>query len=89
MSEMFYFLLLLQRLNEFGDLFVNSIQQHNMLCLGLYRLHTNGSKTMSLNTRFVITFPPRNMRLEPTDLVFVLMQFNRGKDVVNTQDSQL
>jgi hypothetical protein len=47
-----------------------------MLCLGLYRLHTKGA-CQSLNTRYVVTFPSRNMTLEPTDLVFVLMQFHR------------
>eukprot|EP00111_Clytia_hemisphaerica_P000082 TCONS_00000180-protein len=79
------------RINEYGDLFVKSIQEHNMLCLGLYRLHTNSSKTMSLNTRYVITFPSRDMRLEPTDRVFVLMQFkeDKGDFYTSSEDSQM
>ena len=62
-----------------------------MLCLGLYRLHTAESKTTkSLNTRYVITFPPRDMRLEPTDQVFVLMQFKReARAPVEVEDSEL
>ena len=60
-----------------------------MLCLGLYRLHETGAKkTKSLNTRYVITFPPRDMRLERTDLVFVLMQFKR-EPTVTVEDSEL
>lgn len=81
----------LGRINEFGDLFIKSIQEYNMLCLGLYRLHTKGTmSTKSLNTRYVITFPSRTMRLEPSDLVFVLMQFHGNDQTKNwMEDSQL
>lgn len=50
-----------------------------MICLGLYRLRDPVKvKDGVPNTkRYVITFPPFNFVLAPTDLVFVLVQFDK------------
>ena len=52
-----------------------------MICLGLYRFRdaqrvTSGKPSTKL---YVITFPPFNFVLASTDLVFVLMQFEKPK----------
>lgn len=73
------FLVFFQRINEFGELFLKSLQTHGILCLGLYRLHTTQTVSLkSLSTRYVITFPHRHMALEPTDLIFGLIPFGRS-----------
>ena len=48
-----------------------------MICLGLYRYRDPGQKRSE--QRYVITFPHFNFVLAPTDLVFVLMQFDSWK----------
>merc|ERR1712150_447562 len=61
----------------FGDLFLYALRTYDMICLGLYRYrdpeHVKDGK------RYVVTFPPYNFVLAPTDLVFVLMQFDSWK----------
>lgn len=64
----------------YGELFVHCLVQHNMLCWGVYRLkdsHANPHKTTPPgNNRYVICNPSADFRLMPTDLVYVLQQFN-------------
>ena len=50
-----------------------------MICLGLYRFRDAQRAITGIPStkRYVITFPPFNFVLAPTDLVFVLMQFEK------------
>ncbi|XP_057309545.1 calcium-activated potassium channel slowpoke-like isoform X2 [Hydractinia symbiolongicarpus] len=63
----------------FGDLFLYALRTYNMICLGLYRYRDAQRSSPKNSKRYVITFPPFNFVLSPTDLVFVLMQFQSGK----------
>jgi len=65
----------------FGDLFLYALRTYNMICLGLYRFRDNSRHTTGVPStkRYVITFPDFNFILAPTDLVFVLMQFDQAK----------
>ena len=61
----------------FGDLFLYALRTYDMICLGLYRYRDPDHKRSE--KRYVITFPFFNFVLAPTDLVFVLMQFDSWK----------
>jgi hypothetical protein len=65
----------------FGDLFLYALRSYNMICLGLYRFRDSQriKSNVPSTKRYVITFPPFNFVLDPTDLVFVLMQFEKPK----------
>lgn len=65
----------------FGDLFLYALRSYNMICLGLYRFRDSqrAKANVPSTKRYVITFPPFNFVLDPTDLVFVLMQFEKPK----------
>ncbi|EEB13088.1 calcium-activated potassium channel alpha subunit, putative [Pediculus humanus corporis] len=76
---------------KYGDLFVTALKSYGMLCIGLYRFRDTSSSCDASSKRYVITNPPDDFSLLPTDQVFVLMQFdpgleykpnrgNRGKD---------
>ncbi|XP_026670738.1 calcium-activated potassium channel slowpoke isoform X7 [Ceratina calcarata] len=78
---------------KYGDLFVAALKSYGMLCIGLYRyrFRDTSSSCDASSKRYVITNPPDDFTLLPTDQVFVLMQFdpgleykpsrgNRGKD---------
>uniref|UniRef100_A0A5S6QWD3 BK channel n=1 Tax=Trichuris muris TaxID=70415 RepID=A0A5S6QWD3_TRIMR len=60
----------------YGSLFLQALRRHGMLLIGLYRLQE--AQPDELTKRFVITAPPENMRLQITDLVFVLEPFDYG-----------
>uniref|UniRef100_A0A4W4G738 BK channel n=1 Tax=Electrophorus electricus TaxID=8005 RepID=A0A4W4G738_ELEEL len=61
----------------YGDLFCKAIKTYNMLCFGIYRLLDMPRTTETECTkRFVITNPPYDLELIPTDMVFCLMQFD-------------
>merc|ERR1719471_2473747 len=62
------------------DLFVGAIRQYGMLCIGLYRLRDSMSLTDTSNKRYIITAPPSDFILLPSDMVFVLMQFDAGTE---------
>ncbi|XP_046392568.1 calcium-activated potassium channel slowpoke isoform X25 [Ischnura elegans] len=67
---------------KYGDLFVAALKSYGMLCIGLYR-HVNqfrdtSSSCDASSKRYVITNPPDDFSLLPTDQVFVLMQFDPG-----------
>ncbi|XP_065208102.1 calcium-activated potassium channel slowpoke [Planococcus citri] len=68
---------------KYGDLFVNALKSYGMLCIGLYRylfrrFRDTSSSCDASSKRYVITNPPDDFQLLPTDQVFVLMQFDPG-----------
>lgn len=105
---------------KYGELFVGSLRQYGMLCIGIYRFRDPGShqhqqqqQPGSRNQpyapghhhqqqqqqqahqdpgpgvstkRYVITNPPGDFILNPTDMVFVLMQFDPGLEYVKASD---
>ncbi|XP_050981672.1 calcium-activated potassium channel subunit alpha-1a isoform X14 [Labeo rohita] len=63
----------------YGDLFCKALKTYNMLCFGIYRLRDAHINTPSQCTkRYVITNPPYEFELVPTDLIFCLMQFDHN-----------
>ncbi|XP_014488325.1 PREDICTED: calcium-activated potassium channel slowpoke isoform X16 [Dinoponera quadriceps] len=65
---------------KYGDLFVAALRSYGMLCIGLYRyrFRDTSSSCDASSKRYVITNPPDDFTLLPTDQVFVLMQFDPG-----------
>ncbi|XP_074096413.1 calcium-activated potassium channel slo isoform X11 [Cotesia typhae] len=65
---------------KYGDLFVAALKSYGMLCIGLYRyrFRDTSSSADASSKRYVITNPPDDFTLLPTDQVFVLMQFDPG-----------
>ncbi|XP_026468052.1 calcium-activated potassium channel slowpoke [Ctenocephalides felis] len=63
---------------KYGDLFVAALKAYGMLCIGLYRFRDTSSSCDASSKRYVITNPPDDFLLLPTDQVFVLMQFDPG-----------
>eukprot|EP00102_Acyrthosiphon_pisum_P023624 XP_016660834.1 PREDICTED: calcium-activated potassium channel slowpoke isoform X2 [Acyrthosiphon pisum] len=65
---------------KYGDLFVSALKSYGMLCIGLYRyrFRDRSSSCDASSKRYVITNPPDDFSLMPTDQVFVLMQFDPG-----------
>ncbi|XP_028324015.1 calcium-activated potassium channel subunit alpha-1a isoform X21 [Gouania willdenowi] len=63
----------------YGDLFCKALKTYNMLCFGIYRLRDAHHTVPSPCTkRYVITNPPYEFELVPTDLIFCLMQFDHN-----------
>ncbi|XP_051507255.1 calcium-activated potassium channel subunit alpha-1a isoform X7 [Myxocyprinus asiaticus] len=63
----------------YGDLFCKALKTYNMLCFGIYRLRDAHLSTPSqCMKRYVITNPPYEFELVPTDLIFCLMQFDHN-----------
>ncbi|KAJ8264327.1 hypothetical protein GJAV_G00147880 [Gymnothorax javanicus] len=63
----------------YGDLFCKALKTYNMLCFGIYRLRDAHLSAQSQCTkRYVITNPPYEFELVPTDLIFCLMQFDHN-----------
>ncbi|XP_018616474.1 calcium-activated potassium channel subunit alpha-1 isoform X4 [Scleropages formosus] len=63
----------------YGDLFCKALKTYNMLCFGIYRLrdaHLSGPSQCT--KRYVITNPPYEFELVPSDLIFCLMQFDHN-----------
>ncbi|CAB3226552.1 unnamed protein product [Arctia plantaginis] len=65
---------------KYGDLFVAALSTYGMLCIGLYRFRDTSSSCDASSKRYVITNPPDDFSLLPTDQVFVLMQFDPGME---------
>lgn len=63
---------------KYGDLFVAALRNYGMLCIGLYRYKDPSISGEASSKRFVITNPPADYSLLPSDRVFVLMQFDPG-----------
>ncbi|KAI4874441.1 hypothetical protein NFI96_007472 [Prochilodus magdalenae] len=63
----------------YGDLFCKALKTYNMLCFGIYRLRdAHLSSPSQCTKRYVITNPPYDFELVPTDLIFCLMQFDHN-----------
>ncbi|XP_061545892.1 calcium-activated potassium channel subunit alpha-1a isoform X8 [Phycodurus eques] len=63
----------------YGDLFCKALKTYNMLCFGIYRLRdAHLSSPSPCTKRYVITNPPYEFELVPTDLIFCLMQFDHN-----------
>ncbi|XP_031416657.1 calcium-activated potassium channel subunit alpha-1-like isoform X6 [Clupea harengus] len=63
----------------YGDLFCKALKTYNMLCFGIYRLRDAHIGAHSQCTkRYVITNPPYDFELVPSDLIFCLMQFDHN-----------
>jgi len=63
---------------KYQDLFVASLRNYGMLCIGLYRLRDAVSNNDNPCTkRYVITNPPFDFGMLPTDQVYVLLPFER------------
>ncbi|XP_063290295.1 calcium-activated potassium channel subunit alpha-1 isoform X6 [Pelobates fuscus] len=63
----------------YGDLYCKALKTYNMLCFGIYRLRDAHLSTPSQCTkRYVITNPPYEFEMVPTDLIFCLMQFDHN-----------
>ncbi|KAG7252554.1 hypothetical protein CRUP_014573 [Coryphaenoides rupestris] len=59
----------------YGDLFCKALKTYNMLCFGIYRLR---DAHVTSPSQYVITNPPYDFELVPTDLIFCLMQFDHN-----------
>merc|ERR1719340_111294 len=63
---------------KYQDLFVASLRNYGMLCIGLYRLRDPKVETVTETAkRYVITNPSFDFGLLPTDQVYVLLPFER------------
>nr|XP_039272746.1 calcium-activated potassium channel subunit alpha-1-like [Styela clava] len=74
---------------NYGDLFVRALQKYNLLCFGIYRFRDVNNPVASLTSkRYVITSPPDDFKLVPSDLIFCLMQFDYcGGNPLSTRTS--
>ncbi|XP_054269080.1 calcium-activated potassium channel slowpoke-like isoform X2 [Macrosteles quadrilineatus] len=61
---------------KYGDLFVAALKTYGMLCIGLYRFRDTSSSCDASSKRYVITNPPDDFSLLPTDQAFVLLPFD-------------
>ncbi|XP_063237374.1 calcium-activated potassium channel slowpoke isoform X5 [Bacillus rossius redtenbacheri] len=73
---------------KYGDLFVAALKSYGMLCIGLYRFRDTSSSCDASSKRYVITNPPDDFQLLPTDQVFVLMQFDPGLEYKPNQGTR-
>ncbi|XP_053392649.1 calcium-activated potassium channel slowpoke-like isoform X3 [Mercenaria mercenaria] len=65
---------------NYGNLFVHSLRNQGILCIGLYRFRdTNATEKSPSSKRYVIANPPEDFKLLPTDQVFCLMPCNLSK----------
>lgn len=66
---------------KYGDLFVAALKQFGMLCIGLYRFRDTSNSADASSKRYVITNPPDDFQLLPTDqvqgLIFLIVYFFR------------
>ncbi|XP_075697896.1 calcium-activated potassium channel subunit alpha-1 isoform X4 [Rhinoderma darwinii] len=63
----------------YGDLYCKALKTYNMLCFGIYRLRdAHLSAPSQCTKRYVITNPPYEFEMVPTDLIFCLMQFDHN-----------
>ncbi|XP_071748440.1 calcium-activated potassium channel slowpoke isoform X32 [Lepeophtheirus salmonis] len=62
---------------KYHDLFVTALRNFGMLCIGLYRFRDTSSSFDASSKRYVITNPPDDFQLLPTDQVYVLQPFDR------------
>ncbi|XP_022242664.1 calcium-activated potassium channel slowpoke-like [Limulus polyphemus] len=65
---------------KYEDLFITALRNYGMLCIGLYRFRDTSSSCEASSKRFVITNPPAEFTLLPSDVVYVLLQFDPGME---------
>lgn len=58
----------------YGDLFVEALRVYGILCIGIYRYRDVVSEEGASNKRYVITNPPIEMQLLPTDMVSSILE---------------
>merc|ERR1719186_2080017 len=64
---------------KYIDLFVAALRNYGMLCIGIYRLKDSSTTTTDGSfKRYVITNPPFNFTLQPTDQVYAILQYDTG-----------
>lgn len=61
---------------KYGDLFVAALKSYGMLCIGLYRFRDTSSSCDASSKRYVITNPPDDFSLLPTDQVRTSILFS-------------
>lgn len=54
---------------KYGELFVSALRQYGMLCIGIYRFLDVSCTVEASNKRYVITNPPDDIVLIPSDMV--------------------
>ena len=54
---------------KYGELFVAALRQYGMLCIGIYRFRDTTQSPEASNKRYVITNPPDDLVLIPSDMV--------------------
>jgi len=60
----------------YEDLFVAALRDHGMLSIGLYRYLDLTNEVEATIARYVITNPPSDFKLHPTDKVFVFIPYS-------------
>jgi potassium large conductance calcium-activated channel subfamily M alpha protein 1 len=66
----------LQEGGKYGELFHAALKNYGILCIGLYRFRdTNSSVRTPSSKRYVITNPPDDFPLLPTDQVSRTLSF--------------
>jgi len=63
---------------KYIDLFVAALRNYGMLCIGLYRFRDTANAFDASSKRYVITNPPTDFNLLPSDQVFVFIHW-RGR----------
>jgi potassium large conductance calcium-activated channel subfamily M alpha protein 1 len=61
---------------KYIDLFVAALRNYGMLCIGIYRLKDGSGVSDGCYKRYVITNPPYNFTLLPTDQIYVILQLD-------------
>jgi len=76
---------------KYQDLFVASLRNYGMLCIGLYRLRDAALTSVvdATSKRYVITNPPFDFGLLPTDQVYVLLPFERKQSRFSFSETEV
>jgi potassium large conductance calcium-activated channel subfamily M alpha protein 1 len=61
---------------KYGDLFLAALRSYGMLCIGIYRFRDTTGVADASAKRYVITNPPNELILIPSDMVCVDPLFN-------------
>jgi len=73
---------------KYIELFVAALRNYGMLCIGLYRFRDTSSSFDASSKRYVITNPPDDFNLLPTDQVYVLQPFERKHSRFSFSETQ-
>lgn len=68
---------------KYGELFVFALRQYGMLCIGIYRFRDTSGSSEASNKRYVITNPPNDLVLIPSDMVCLFLNFENGIEIFN------